>query len=122
MKWLKQRIQRFVGLSEVRADLASLRDLIIQIPETVMANIRPEIQAVIDAIGGLSAPLAALEAAQATEMQQIADLTAKVAAGAALTDDEKSALSDAVSTVKTAISGVVAATPAAATAVAAIAP
>jgi hypothetical protein len=107
------------SLSEVKAELMKLHDLITSLPEKIMANIRPEIQAVLDAINGLSAPLAALEAAQADEMKQIADLTAKVTAGAALTDDEKSALSGAVSTVNTAIAGVVAATPAATTAAAA---
>lgn len=75
--------------------------------------VRPEIQAVADAVNSLKDPVAKLEAAQTDELQKIADLTAKVAAGQALTDEEKTALSDSVTSLQSIAAGVVAALPAA---------
>lgn len=106
-------------LLAVETKLDLINRTLANLPEKIMANIRPEIQAVLDAINSLKAPLAALEAVVDDEMKQIVDLTAKVAAGGALTDEEKTALRDAASTVNSAIADVVAKTPAATTAAAA---
>lgn len=115
-------LKRKLGIPEVIAGIADLRDLITNLPEKIAMAIRPEIQAVLDAINGLSAPLAALEAAQTAELAQIKDLTDKVAAGGQLSDDEKSALTGAVTNLQSITANVVAATPAATSAAQAATP
>lgn len=105
-------LRRKLGIPEVTAGIADLRDLITNLPEKIVMALRPEIQAVVDAITALGPPLAALEAAQTDEMAKIKELTDKVNAGGQLTDEEKAALSGAVSTVQTLTANVIAATPA----------
>lgn len=113
MSWYHRRLHPDdrVLIQNVWVALATMQSKLMKLENEIMA-IRPEIQAVLDAVSSLQAPLAALEAAQSAELAQIADLTAKVAAGGQLTDEEKTALTGAVSTLQTTVAGVVAATPA----------
>lgn len=108
------------SLSEFKAEIVrEITDIINKQTETIIMAVRPEIQAVVDAIKTLADPLAAVQAAQSDEMAQIKDLTAKVASGGQLSDDEKTALTGAVATVSDIHDRLVAATPAPAVAAAA---
>lgn len=113
MSWYHRRLHPDdrVLIQNVWVALATMQSKLVKLENEIMA-IRPEIQAVLDAVSSLQAPLEALEAAQSAELAQIADLTAKVAAGGQLSDDEKAALTGAVSVLQTTVAGVVAATPA----------
>lgn len=102
-------LKRKLGITEVIAGIANLRDLITQLPEKIIMAIRPEIQALLDAIGPLVTAVQNLETQTAAETATIADLTAKVASGATLSPEEVTALAGAAKTVSDLTAGVIAA-------------